>query len=431
MKPTSAYFDYRTMLGFVRIIERGLLGAFFLGVKHARPKQIVLADDWPQAVLENHVNFEEAERIVRSQIPVTKAEFSTLEKQMRYRAFTVAALTSLDAINAVRKQILRSLRGGMNLQQFIKETSDVSLLNAAGFARIKPWYWETVFRTNLHTAYSAGRALQDTKTPPRFYKFSANIDSRTSAICSARNGIVRKATDPYWDSNTPPLHHNCRSTRIGISETLAEAYDITETPLPTKARPAQRGFGANPLQKENFWKLTPAMKQRAISYGMAGDIVHLAHMLGMNNYALELVRGTNIIKRYENGGRVHEAQNREEKSKHQKRVRASERESADALAQRREKVYLLPETKTPGIKNPDAIVGDKMFDFKSVSSTNAKNIAKLIYNTSRDQAQNVMIRIGDAVNLETLKTELHGQRTKYIHQVWILQGDKLTKLIYK
>jgi uncharacterized protein with gpF-like domain len=66
--------------------------------------------------------------------------------------------------------------------------------------------------------------------------FSAIMDDRTSDICADLDESVYRSDDPVWNSITPPMHFNCRSTLIAVSEDeLAESGaskppDLSEVP---------------------------------------------------------------------------------------------------------------------------------------------------------------------------------------------------------
>ncbi len=165
------------------------------------------------------------------------------------------------------------------------------------------------------------------------------------------------------------------------------------------------------------------MIQRAEKHGVAGDIVHLAHMLGMNNYAIDLAKGTKIITKYDNGGVVREASSREEKSKNQKAVRKTERAMARELAKRGYKVFLLPETKTPGIKNPDAIVNNDIVEFKSISSVSPRRIVDKIYNASK-QASVVFLAFKNNVDISVIFNQLGRGNIKSIDKLLVLNDRK-------
>ena len=259
-----------------------MLSAFLMGMSHAGEK---LEMSSPIEIMPEPVPFEEAASFFRARVPLTAEEFYELEKQLRFRAFTVARLTELDAINRVKEKLVKVIEEGKTFQQFMTEGGEDELLKKAGFHRSNPWYWETVFRTNLQTAYNAGRRLQLLKDPDvLYYEFVGIRDRRQTEMCRKRSGVVRPASDPWWRRNWPPLHFNCRSSVRPIYKEEVEARGVKVTPeKELKKLPAPlEGIGHDPLEAGSFWKLTPKMLERAKKYGIIKEIEKLANAFRTN-----------------------------------------------------------------------------------------------------------------------------------------------------
>lgn len=231
-------------------------------------------------IIPEPVTFEEAVKLFKMRVPMTKKEWQELEAKLRFRAFTVARLTELDSVEAVRKRVIKAIEEGKTLRQFWEEAGRDELLRRAGFHRGDPWYWETVFRTNIQTAYNAGRAYEFKRNPPAYLEFVGIMDTRQTPICRARSGVIRRADDPFWSTNWPPLHHNCRSTIRAVHKEEAEAFGLKETTGLPEDKPA-KGFGLNPLESGSFWKMTDSMAERAKRYGIMDEIEEVGEKLGV------------------------------------------------------------------------------------------------------------------------------------------------------
>jgi SPP1 gp7 family putative phage head morphogenesis protein len=259
-----------------------------MGMDHVESK-IEFRDDVLDVIPEP-LSFEEAEKLFLMRIPMTKEEWEELEAKLRFRAFTVARLTELDAINAIREKLIKVLQEGKTLRQFWEEGGKDELLKRAGFHNSNPWYWETVFRTNIQTAYNAGRAYQFRKAKPAYLEFVGITDARQTRICRARSGVIRPADDPWWSSNWPPLHFNCRSTVRAIHKEEFETLGLSVTRnLPSE--PPAKGFGVHPLESGSYWKLTPQMIERAKKYGIYEEIVKTAKELGLDVKGIQVGKG--------------------------------------------------------------------------------------------------------------------------------------------
>lgn len=223
-----------------------------------------MADAVPQPL-----QFDEAIAFAKSKLTLAKSDYKKLSDQMRYRAWTVGRLTQVDAIDKVRGHYLSQLEGeSSSLGEFIKSIKADDALTAAGFGEESPWYYETVYRTNIMTDYNAGRAQAFTSNQPVALEFIGLEDSRQTSICAARSGVILPYTDPWWETNWPPLHYNCRSTIRSIYREEAEEIGLDVKALQSKGAPDSArvqpsgGFGKNPIMDNEFWAPTTAQQGR-------------------------------------------------------------------------------------------------------------------------------------------------------------------------
>lgn len=266
--------------------ERLLVSSYLLGMAHVRPSK-ELADDSEVPA----ITFEEAAGFLKSRIPLTKAEWNKLEPELRFRAFTIAALSTPDAIERVKRMATSAIEGGKPLSEF---WTAASAEGSAGLGA-SPWYWETVYRTNTQMAYNAGRAAEFARAQPEYLEFIGIEDGRQTDICAARSGTILPSTHLFWKKNWPPLHFGCRST---VRPVFQEEVDLVRetnpdwSPTPETRIPrehAAKGFGSNPIDSGSFYKLTPAMLDRAKQYGLIDLLKGYAKGLGIEGLELDVV----------------------------------------------------------------------------------------------------------------------------------------------
>ncbi len=193
---------------------------------------------------------EEAIAWFRARVPLTRDEWDALVAKVRRKAFTVSGVALLDVVAEVWESLTKALEEGTPYQEWADGIRD--RLEAA-WGRRDGHRLETIFRTNVQMAYQSGRwaQLQDPEvraTHP-YLMYDAVLDSRTTEICRARNGTVLPADDPWWASNWPPLHFNCRSGVRPLTEAEASQRTIGRP----AAVPPQRGFGSVP----ESWEWSP------------------------------------------------------------------------------------------------------------------------------------------------------------------------------
>lgn len=177
----------------------------------------------------------------RDRLPMTDDEWSKLSADARRKSFHVAGATTADVVTDVWKALDHAIEKGTTLADF-KASVGAKLTSAWGGAN--PARLETVFRTNLQLAYSAGRQSEmldpDIAEERPYRRFVATLDSATTPACRALHNTILPASDPSWTTRQPPLHHRCRSAVLTLTAEEAQELGVTKK-VPT-AEPA-KGFG--------------------------------------------------------------------------------------------------------------------------------------------------------------------------------------------
>jgi SPP1 gp7 family putative phage head morphogenesis protein len=82
---------------------------------------------------------------------------------------------------------------------------------------------ETLVRTELARMYSEIELESYRDLGIKEIEFMATLDNRTSHICRENDGNIIKVSEAKEGDNIPPLHPNCRSTTVAVTE-----FSITE-----------------------------------------------------------------------------------------------------------------------------------------------------------------------------------------------------------
>lgn len=209
---------------------------------------------------------------------MTDDEFATLDANARRKAFTVAGVAQLDLVSEVQNQLVKSLESGVDFKEF--QQAVTAKLEAA-WGGPKSGRVETIFRTNIQTAYSAGRYGQMTSplvlAARPVWVYDAILDSRTSKICGPLAGTTLPADDPWWDTRIPPLHHSCRSSLRSLTQAQADKQGITSSP--PEINPAS-GFGARPDTTQ--WQPDPSKYEPSIIKGFVRKLLRMPTDLPTN-----------------------------------------------------------------------------------------------------------------------------------------------------
>ena len=372
------------LLGYDHTIEN-LEASSKTKPKKQNDKQLNFSDDSFFNGDDFNTPFEEAIEFLKSKIPMTKTEWDELEKKLRFRAFTVGALSEADAIEKVKQTLLDNLEKGEPFYKAWEKFKDIADADGKDyFAR----YFETVYRTNIQSAYNAGRLMQYKNNQPPAWELLFMEDSRMSDICTnLMNEVGRqaiKSDDAFWSTvGFPPYHFNCRTTFRAVYPDELQTDKITLIE-PQNPAPLTNGFGGNPLDKESFWKLTDTMLERAEKYGITADIVAQARELDMQSYFPELLKGYKSIHQGNAGGYVQMAVNADHD--------ADEIAVAKRLADLGHQVYLLPRSDLTS--SPDMLIDNELGEIKRIETIKRGTIRKHVCKGSgKQKARTLYIRI--------------------------------------
>lgn len=189
-------------------------------------------------------------------VPVSKSEFDHLNDQARAKAFTVSGLSKLDQVTAVQQALAKVMDEGGTLVDFKAQISDI--IKAQGWTGKKAHRVDNIFRTNLQTAYMAGRYEQMQKTTRLrpYWRYLAVEDKRTRPSHTALDGKVYPADHDFWNSFYPPNGFRCRCTVQSLSERQVKkaGYQIeTEMPGTTMVRlPDGSEINVNPMPDKGW-----------------------------------------------------------------------------------------------------------------------------------------------------------------------------------
>lgn len=147
------------------------------------------------------------------------------------KAFTVAGVARDDVLTDVQKSLTQALKSGETFAQWRdglnKTLENRGWIGRAGVdksgefhgGKIAPHRLDTIFRTNMQSAFAAGRyqaALANVGTHS-YWMYSAVMDRRTRPAHAALNGRTFRYDDPFWRSFYPPNGYRCRCKAISLT----------------------------------------------------------------------------------------------------------------------------------------------------------------------------------------------------------------------
>lgn len=159
------------------------------------------------------------------------------------KAFTVAKAARLDILETLRAETERAISQGITEHEF-KQTLTPRLqeqgwwgkqviVDSDGGAEMvqmgSPSRLSTIYRTNVATAYQAGRyqqQLASVETHP-YWQYIAILDDRTRKSHAAMHGRVFRYDDPIWDKLYPPNDWGCRCRVRALTEAQVKRMGLT------------------------------------------------------------------------------------------------------------------------------------------------------------------------------------------------------------
>lgn len=158
-------------------------------------------------------------------------------------AFTAAKMMDVDMLGQVRASLDAAMANGTPFKAWAdqitpilqsggwwgrKEVSD-PLTGQTIVAQLgSPWRLETIFRTNMQTAYAAGawQEIQANKSVAPFLMYDAVDDDRTRPLHASWDRRVMSVDHVWWLTHYPPNGYNCRCGVIQLSDAEVEALGL-------------------------------------------------------------------------------------------------------------------------------------------------------------------------------------------------------------
>lgn len=148
----------------------------------------------------------------------------------------------------VADALQRTLDEGLTLREFAAMVNEGTA--GLGLEAASHGYLENVFRTNIQTAYGAGRFRQmthpDVVAVRPYVEYRTAGDSRVRNSHAAMRGLIFKADSREWHAIAPPNGFQCRCSVVTRAADDVDPRRVTDA-LPDGIG-ADAGFGQAPTQ---------------------------------------------------------------------------------------------------------------------------------------------------------------------------------------
>jgi SPP1 gp7 family putative phage head morphogenesis protein len=328
-----------------------------------------------------------------------KASFNTESyptvNKMQRNVYTFTAFKNHHNVTDMVK-LLKDEKG--ELKPFSQYKKDATKLNAN--------YNKHWLRAEYNTAKASARMAKKWNDAQKnrdlypYLRYKTVGDGVTRDEHAALNGIVRHIDDPFWNTYLPPNGWNCRCTIVPVRGGLTPVPE--DLPQPTDAWKGNSGKHGDVFSRNHpyFKEVSKADREKII------------------NSMIDLAPFERVYTKQDGYVSVNVF--------HAKSELTQNLEIAKFLADSGMKVRLLPTRFKPGVKNPDAIIDGKTFDFKESIGTATSVDAQL--RAGARQANRVLIFLTKKVDLEKLKPIIMRRMERTgLKEVWVSMGKKLYK----
>lgn len=252
----------------------------------------------PDVELIENLSYEEAVQYLKKRDVLTKIDYDYLNNKLKFRAFTASRINDGQLLSKINSALIKNVQDGKGLGDFLRMTKD-DLLDKVGMGPNQGWYWETVYRTNVQTAYNAGRAMGFEEDNPLALELIAIDDARTTDFCRQFAGrhFILPYDDPFWETHWPPFHFNCRSTvraiydEAELPDDWSNVSDLGESPA--------KGFGEYPVTSDSWWKELDSQVRQAKAFGLQPEIEAAREILiqtGAQSKVIDQLKTDDILK---------------------------------------------------------------------------------------------------------------------------------------
>lgn len=136
------------------------------------------------------------------------------------KSFSVAGVARADLIAAIKDELTRAMAEGVSSKDFRLALDDLFARN--GLDPLASHHIDTIYRTNMQTAFQAGRYQQLSKPhilkARPYWKYVAIRDGVTRPAHREMHGKIFHHTNPIWRVWYPPNGFNCRCQVVSLSQ---------------------------------------------------------------------------------------------------------------------------------------------------------------------------------------------------------------------
>ncbi|EOW2077582.1 phage minor head protein [Vibrio mimicus] len=280
-------FPNKFMTTYVTTYTNSMMVSWLVGQIHIlkRIDETIELSNAPILLAVEPVPFQEAIDAMSAMVPTDSETYRQIEASMKLRAFTIANISSLDAVDRVKKIYIKAIEEGQSRSEALNNLD--KYLETQGISEANPYWLELHYRNNMMTAYNSGRWTQIADNElVEFLTYVSVMDDGTTELCTELDGVTKQKSDEFWVTFYPPNHHKCRGT---VSVLTRKQFDKLPDNIKRKSADLTKEtlYKNDTYKKEHQFTGSPVVAMKALPESMAKNMVGYGLTKDVLNYSYD------------------------------------------------------------------------------------------------------------------------------------------------
>lgn len=196
--------------------------------------------------------FDEAIEYMINLSPALYSQLESIEAKIDEYYFYVKRSTEIETTIKLQKSLEKVLKEGLTFDTWIKDI-DTFIINAG--IGSSGWYWNTVFRTNIQSAYNAGHMQEQfSNNDIQYLLYDGILDGREQEHTRTYDGKIYKKSNPIWGRIYPPNGFNCRCRVISLTKEDMQEFGFKANTPTKEEKELQLDINKSPMDLNSIKK---------------------------------------------------------------------------------------------------------------------------------------------------------------------------------
>jgi len=189
-----------------------------------------------------------------------RSDYDLIDDVLKHKYFYITGLNNETALYGIQAMLQQSVEKGYSYKSFLKDYE--LAMEQEGLKLLRPSHIETIFRTNIQSAYNIGRYKDLMRVSEEFpyWVYVTVGDDRVRQAHAEMEGFTAYYNDPVWNYWYPPADYNCRCSVDSYTEEEFKDYKMTlsnKTGIDLSNSKSSEGFGRAYVHGDDFFRVIP------------------------------------------------------------------------------------------------------------------------------------------------------------------------------